>query len=228
MNDLRAEIQFSILLPRKNANFFSYALSQKSTIRIKHEKKQFLNQDFWKKSDFETAFQQRVRLKFKIFKTCHILYFEPTLNNSLMFESEQYSVSSLVFSIASELESRFLQRIRFRWKNCFWKNIICWKTRPQTMLSYLVNLHRKNVKVGFLCFLAKVDREKLFFFKKLLKKISFWIIFWTTLHILNQEVQKRQTKTHFFKTRWMSNRKFQKVSDFETTTFTTDQILKWI
>ena len=47
----------------KNAHFCSYAFYQKPTIVLRKGKKQFSYQDFWKESDFETSFQQRVRFE---------------------------------------------------------------------------------------------------------------------------------------------------------------------
>ena len=47
----------------KKAHFCSYAFYQKPTIVLRKGKKQFSYQDFWKESDFETSFQQRVRFE---------------------------------------------------------------------------------------------------------------------------------------------------------------------
>ena len=66
------------------------------------------------------------------------------------FKQNNYFLSKckLTIHIPSKLESRFLPRIRFRWKNCFWKIKFCWRSCSQR-ITYLVNLHHKNVKVGF-------------------------------------------------------------------------------
>ena len=71
MNDLLAENHFSTLLSRKNANFLSYAISQKPWYREKKEKKvfestlskkkQILKQVFNNASDFESRISKYVR-----------------------------------------------------------------------------------------------------------------------------------------------------------------------
>ena len=70
----------------QNAKFFRYAFSQKPWYGEKMEKEQFLNQDFWKESDFETGFQQRVRFWIKSFKIRHIFWRD--FHNSPDFKSK--------------------------------------------------------------------------------------------------------------------------------------------
>ena len=86
MNDLLAETHFSTLLSRKNANFFSYAISQKPWFREKKEKKQFLNQNFQKRNRFWNKFltaRQIFNQKFQ-----NMSDFQSTLNNLSFLESE--------------------------------------------------------------------------------------------------------------------------------------------
>ena len=85
MNDLLAENHFSTLLSRKNANFLSYAISQKPWYREKRKKK-FLNQDFQKRNRFWNRFsttRQTLNQEFQ-----NMSDFLSTLNNSSFLESE--------------------------------------------------------------------------------------------------------------------------------------------
>ena len=152
MNDLLAENQFSTLLSLKDANFFSYAISQKPLYREKMErktvfesrlskKKQILKQVFNNASDFESRISKYVRfsVNFKqlvifgigIFTACQILKHLFTTRQILIrnvnnffattqgFKKKKLRVKVWIdFHIASELESRCLQRISFRWKKC--------------------------------------------------------------------------------------------------------------
>ena len=92
------------------------------------------------------------------------------------FKQNNYFLSKFKLNIhkASKLESRFLPRISFRWKNCFQKIKLCWKTRSQGII-YLVNIHQKKVKIGFFAHSWKsCSRKSCFFFfiKGFLDKIS--------------------------------------------------------
>ena len=84
---------------------------------------------------------------------------------------------------ASELESRFLQPIRFRWKKLFLKkkNKICWRTRSRKTI-YPANLHRKIVKVSIFVnswnVVPEIVIRKVFWFKTFKKnQISSQILY---------------------------------------------------
>ena len=87
MNALLAENHFSTLLSRKNANLFSYAISQKTWYREKKEKKTvFESRLSNKKNRFWNRFsttRQTLNQEFQ-----NMSDFQSTLNNSSFLESE--------------------------------------------------------------------------------------------------------------------------------------------
>ena len=88
--------------------------------------------------------------------------------------------TELNFNIASKFEARFLHCIRFRRKNCFFELQSCCKNSI-SKIFYLVNFHRKNVKVSFFCeFLQKFFGKKIFLLIK-----NFWIKIFFKKSVLN-------------------------------------------
>ena len=90
-----------------------------------YEKNRVLKQVFKNASDFESRFSKRVNLLvnftqlvifwISVFTACQVLNF---LHQTFYI----LSIFELNFHIASELESRFLQRIRFQWTTVFRKS----------------------------------------------------------------------------------------------------------
>ena len=160
----------------------------------------------------------------KIFQQ-NLSKFRPTLINSSVFGSELLqrvrfwieilyflSIFELNFHIASVLESRLFQHIRFRRKTLFLERQNCCKNSISKIL-YLVNSHRKNVKVSFFCeFLQKLFGKKIFLSIK-----NFWIIIFFKKSVLNRFLydasysESRHSNASdlepFFTPRQLSNRK---------------------
>ena len=126
------KVTFWILLAHENAHFCSYAFSQKPPIGEKNGRKKTVSyQNFWKESDFETSFQQRVRIWIKNFRISQIF--------SQLYATRHFSNRS--FYSVSDYETSFLPHVRFwtetsttqqifTW-NSFWKTNISWATRFQ-------------------------------------------------------------------------------------------------
>ena len=102
-------------------------------------------QDFWKESDFETSFQQRVRLWIKNFGIRHIF--------SQLYITRHF-LNRIFYSVL-DCETSFLPHVRFwtevsttqqifTW-NSFWKIKFSWTIRSEKFYYFLVNLHHKNV-----------------------------------------------------------------------------------
>ena len=120
----------STLLSRKNANLFSYAISQKPWYREKKEKKQFLNQVFQIRNRFWNRFlttRQTLNQEFQ-----NMSDFQSTLNNSSFLESEflqhvkfwnifltTRQILIRNFNNAKDLYVKLVLKKEFSWTNCF-------------------------------------------------------------------------------------------------------------
>ena len=205
MNDLLAENHFSILLPRKNANFFSYALSQKPRYGEKMDKRQFLNEGFWKES--KLAFS---RFFGKLVSGTNLSGEKKSSNRKLWKKSDSEVKLTCkknrfwwMFCLQKiSLRSFYHSKTPTSAVICFSKSII-WKKWKKN--SFWMKAFEKNQSLRFPAFLeclflrATILEKKHSLNRKLWKKIRFWISFLITRQTFKQVIYfvwKFELKTH--------------------------------
>ena len=122
------------------------------------------------------------------------------------------------FYYVSNLESTFLERIRFASEILFKKSNSVWKIAPK---KNFVNWHCKNLKVAIFVLSWKTCLWKSYFFKK--------------NRFLIKTSEENQILNHFFSKRvrlWanfqrLDNYQIENFTDFEKKILTIHQILKW-
>ena len=171
----------------------------------------FLRALFRKKTCFESKFSRKIRLWTNFFTTPQT------------FEEKEYFVSKfeLNIHIASKLESKVSQRIRFRSEIVFFKKQILMKVLLKENHFWIV-LRQKTPSYATLRFLKNQQllnklKKKTVFLSRLLRRIRFWNMFLT----------KSQIRIKIFKiSQFLVN--FTKLVIFCIGNFTECEILKHI
>ena len=170
----------------KKSSFWMKNFEKNQILKQVFTTRQTLNQEFQNFSDFqstlnnssflESEFLQHVKF-WNIFLP-HVRPWSEILTtffttHQTFKQNKNFRVKVwFEFHIASELESRCLQRISLRWKSVFRKSNFVEKLALKESIIWSIYTIKAS-KLAFLCILGKVVREKVVFAKKTLfeKKI---------------------------------------------------------